>query len=81
MIGVIKLKIYHQKENEEIAASIIAMLEKDTGKKIFTLRIIGEAETELETIIVFKDESMMMGIISVEAIQGKLACRLQANYI
>jgi hypothetical protein len=75
------LKIYHQEQNEEIAESIISMLEKDTAKKVFTLKIIGEDEKGLEAVIVFEDKSIMMAFITVQEIAGKLACRLQANWI
>ena len=34
---------------EEIADALLKTIEKDSGKEVFTLRIIGEMETEEST--------------------------------
>jgi L-amino acid N-acyltransferase YncA len=75
------MRIYEQGNKEEIAEALTKMLEKDAGKKIFTMRIVGETQEGLEVIVIFEDKSVLMGIISVQTIQGKLAARIQANYI
>lgn len=75
------MKIYELGDKEEIADALTRMLETDAGKKIFTMRIIGENEASLESIIIFEDKSVLMGKISVQTIKGKLAARMQGNWI
>lgn len=75
------MKIFHQQNQEEIVESITRMIEQETKSNIFTLRILNEAEDGLETLVVLEDKSVLMGLISVQTIDGKLACRMQANYI
>ena len=78
------MRIFEMEGNqEEIADALLKTIEKDSGKEVFTLRIIGEMETEeaLETVIVFQDKSVLMGKISVQDYQGKLAFRVQGNWI
>jgi hypothetical protein len=75
------MKIYQAENEEDFMDSIIAMLEQDTGKDIFTIRILGETETGLETLIVFNDKSVLMGMIHVGTVKGQLAIRMQGNFI
>lgn len=75
------MKIYELGDKEEIAEALTRMIETDTKKKIFTMRIIGENEASLESIIIFEDKSVLMGKISVQQVKGKLAARMQGNFI
>lgn len=79
------MNIYELNDEEmdkaRIADALIETLERDSGKKVFTLRILGEVENKLDSIIVFEDTSILKGFISVQTIDGKLACRIQGNYI
>jgi hypothetical protein len=86
------VKHVHLKNDEEIAEIMIQELEQQTGKEVFTLRIVGEQSNALEAIVVFTDKSVLMGKITVgsaadvfnetdEAVKGKLSTRIQGNYI
>jgi hypothetical protein len=75
------MNIYELGDKEEIADALIQMMEQQTEKKVFTLRVIGEKKAALETIVVFEDKSVLMGSIFVETMMGKLACRIQGNFI
>jgi hypothetical protein len=75
------LKIYELGDKEEIADALIQMMEQQTQKEVFTMRIVGEQKNALEAFIVFTDKSVLMGKIKVETIQGKLAARIQGNFI
>jgi len=75
------MKIYEANNQADLADELIKTLEKDAKQKIFTLRIIGESDEKLETIIVFEDKSVLMGKIKVQEINGKMAFRVQGNFI
>ena len=75
------MKIYEANNQADLADELIKTLEKDAKQKIFTLRIIGESDERLETIIVFEDKSVLMGKIKVQEINGKMAFRVQGNFI
>lgn len=75
------MKIYEVNNQADLADELIQTIEKDSKQKIFTLRIIGESDDRLETIIVFEDKSVLMGKIKVQEIEGKMAFRVQGNFI
>ena len=75
------MKIYEVNNQADLADELIQTIEKDSKQKIFTLRIIGESDDKLETIIVFEDKSVLMGKIKVQEIEGKMAFRVQGNFI
>jgi hypothetical protein len=75
------MKIYEANNQADLADELIKTLEMDAKQKIFTLRIIGESDERLETIIVFEDKSVLMGKIKVQEIEGKMAFRVQGNFI
>lgn len=75
------MKIYEVNNQADLADELIKTIEKDSKQKIFTLRIIGESDDKLETIIVFEDKSVLMGKIKVQEINGKMAFRVQGNFI
>jgi hypothetical protein len=66
---------------DDITDSLLEMLEKDTGKEIFTIRVLGDTKAGLEALVVFKDKSIMMGLINVGTVKGQIAFRVQGNYI
>jgi hypothetical protein len=68
-------------EKEDITDSLLEMLEKDTGKEIFTIRVLGDTKEGLETLIVFKDRTILMGLVNVGRVEGQIALRIQGNYI
>jgi hypothetical protein len=75
------MKIYEANNQADLADELIKTLEMDAKQKIFTLRIIGESDEKLETIIVFEDKSVLMGKIKVQEINGKMAFRVQGNFV
>jgi hypothetical protein len=75
------MKIYEANNQADLADELIKTLEMDAKQKIFTLRIIGESDERLETIIVFEDKSVLMGKIKVQEINGKMAFRIQGNFV
>ena len=75
------MKTYEAKEDEDFMDSITNMLEEDTGKKIFTLRVLDHTDEALEVLIVFDDKEILTGKIKVTTIEGKLAIRMQGNFI
>ncbi len=75
------MNVYEAMDEADLVDSLILMLEKDSGKKIFTMRILEHVEDGLEALVIFEDKNVMMGKISVGSMQGKLAVRLQGNYI
>jgi len=75
------MRIYKVENQGDLADELIQTIEKDSKQKIFTLRIIGESDENLETIIVFEDRSVLMGKIKVEEIEGNMAFRVQGNFI
>jgi hypothetical protein len=75
------MRIYEAKNDEDFTDALLQMMEQDTGKKIFTMRILEHNEDGLESLIVFEDKNILMGKIKVTTIKGKLAIRMQGNYI
>jgi hypothetical protein len=75
------MNIYQAKDDQDFVDSLIQMLEQDTQKKIFTLRVLDHTVEGLETLIVFEDQSILMGMIKVQPIKGKIGLRMQGNYI
>lgn len=76
------MKIYNL-DNPDPGVFIREMLEKETNEKIFTMRVWKDdpQNEELEVIVIFEDKSVLMATVEVETIQGKLAARIQGNYI
>lgn len=75
------MRLYQAENEEDFLDSLLQMMEQDTGKKIFTMRVLEHTHEGLETLIVFEDKQILMGIIKVGSIQGKMAIRMQGNYI
>ena len=75
------MKTYEAQEDEKMIETIIKTLEQDTGKKIFTLRVLDHTTESLEVLIVFDDKEILTGKIKVTTIEGKLAIRMQGNFI
>lgn len=77
----VQMNIYQAENEEDFMDSMLQMLEQDTGKKIFTMRILDHSHDGLETLVVFEDKQVMMGIIKVGTIKGNMGIRMQGNYI
>lgn len=75
------MNIYQAENEEDFVDSLIQMMEQDTGKKIFTMRVLEHTVQGLDALIVFEDKSILQGQIKVGSIKGKLAIRMQGNYI
>lgn len=75
------MRLYEAKEDEEIIETIINMIEQDTGKKIFTLRVLDSTPETLEVLIVFDDKEVLTGKIKVMDEEGNMAIRIQGNFI
>lgn len=78
------MDIYELKENEDVIDALTRMIEKDSEKKIFTIRVVGdelEEKNEIEVVIVFEDKEILWGFITIEEVNGKMACRIRGNYL
>lgn len=78
------MDFYVQNENEDLAKTIVRSLEKETGKKIFTMFFTPDQpeENKLNAYIVFKDRAVLQIEIETEKIEGKImAARMRGNYI
>ena len=75
------MNVYEAKDGEDFVEELIKMIEQDTGKKIFTMKILDHTKKGLESLIVFDDKNVMLGNIFVGTIKGKMAIRLQGNFI
>jgi len=75
------MKIYNVHDEEEIVEVLTKSLEEKTKSKIFTMRILGDLEDEIEAVVVFENKKVLMGRIFVTTYRGKLACRIQGNFI
>ena len=69
------------KDGEDLTKGLLRMVEENTGKEIFTMRCLDRTEEEIECLCIFKDTSVLMGLVKVQEIQGKMALRLLGNYI
>jgi hypothetical protein len=71
--------------HDDILRGIEETLEKETGQKIFTMRVMNDREQNndihLEVLVVFEDKSVLMNRIVVVTTDGKLALRMQGNFI
>lgn len=78
------MNIHDDVHGDDTIESIIKSIEKETGKKVFTLRIIedeDEPKNDIEVLIVFEDKNVMHAKITVQAIDGQLGCRVRGNFI
>lgn len=78
------MDIYELKENEDVIDALTRMIENDSEKKIFTIRVVGnelEEKNEIEVVIVFEDKEILWGFITIEEVNGKMACRIRGNYL
>jgi hypothetical protein len=73
--------VFGIENDEDIFETLTQLIEQETEKKIFTMRILDEIEEWLEVLVIFEDKSMLLGKISVLTFFGNIACRLQAKYI
>jgi hypothetical protein len=76
------MKIYESTANGDFITDVINMIVSDTEKDVFTLRIIGENnDGDLEILIVFTDETILMGQIEFGRMKGSFAIRFKGNFI
>lgn len=75
------MRLYQAENEEDFMDSLFQMIEQDAGKKIFTMRVLEHTNEGLETLVVFEDKNILMGIIKVGSIKGKMAIRMQGNFI
>ena len=73
---------YNLKEYDEIFDMITNTIENETGKKIFTMRLLkDDDETRLETIVIFEDRSVLNALLTIGRENDLLCCRFQGNWI
>ena len=74
---------YIQHKDADIVEDIIQTLERETGQKIFTMRILGEntKENALEFVAAFESKMMMKGILIWRPMKGRLAIKVKANFL
>jgi hypothetical protein len=67
-------------KDEEIAAAISEIIEKETGQQVFHIRMLEEIKEGLRVHIILEN-AVLEGLVTVHEIEGKIACRIQANYL
>ena len=70
--------------DDEILEGIISTLEAKSNKKIKNIQVSDferTADDVLEALVVFTDGSKLDSKITVQTFDGKLALRIQGNYI
>lgn len=74
---------YIHNTDEDVVEAVIKTLERDSGEKIFTMKILGENEKEhvLEFVAAFESKMMMIGIIHCRMMKGRLAVQVQGNFL
>jgi hypothetical protein len=77
------LKEYYMAEDEDIGEALTELIEKETQRKIFTMRTFDHKYTPnaLEAIVIFEDKAVMLGTIAITRINGKLAARCKLSLI
>lgn len=78
------MKIYHDVDatQDDFIDAFLKTLEKDTKKKIFTMKILEQTINDgLEAVVVFEDKTVLYGNIRVMEVNKKLAMRMQGNWI
>lgn len=75
------MNIYEMEKDEDLVESLLEMVEKNTGKKIFTMKVLDQVDEGLDVIIAFEDKSILKGLISTQEIDGRMACRVRGNYL
>jgi hypothetical protein len=75
------MNIYEAENEEDFIDSLIQMIEQDTGKKIFTMKVLDHTEDGLETLIVFEDKNILRGMIKIGTVNEKFAIRMQGNFM
>jgi hypothetical protein len=77
------VRMYEASETDidKIIAEFLLMIQKDSGKDIFTLRVTDRSDVEINLLIVFTDESILESILKIQYIENKIALRVQGNYI
>lgn len=75
-------KINKELNLENIGEELTEVLEEQTGKKIFTFRVLGQSnDNELETVAIFENREVLHLFITVEPIEGKAGMRMRGKYI
>lgn len=75
------MKSYTVDNFDETSDALIQSLEMETGKKIFTMRVIGENNNGLETITIFEDKSVLLGSISIRKNRTNLLAEVKGDWI
>lgn len=75
------MKVYEAHSEKEIMEVMTKALEEKAESKIFTMRIFGDLEDAIEVVVVFENEKILMGLIHVTTYKGKIACRIQGNFL
>lgn len=66
---------------DEIFDTVTTTVENETGKKIFTMRLLKDDDTQLELIVIFEDRSVLNALLTIGREDGLLVCRFQGNWI
>lgn len=81
------VKAYFGDPGEDLAEAFHRMMEKDTGKKIFTLRVLkdhGNAESGVDLAVAFEDRSMLIANVCFpeeDVLPGMVGLRVKAQYL
>jgi hypothetical protein len=78
------LKAHYQQPGEGMFEAFKNMLEKDTGRKILTMRVLedhNDPDEGLGLMVVFKDGSILEGNVAMPEVRGQIAIRYKANWL
>jgi hypothetical protein len=75
------MKLYEAYNDEDIVEVLTKTLEDKADSKIFTFRTLGEVDDALEMVVVFENKMVLMGLINITGYEGRIACRVQGNFI
>lgn len=75
------MKFYEATDEDDFMISLIQTIEKETDKKIFTIKVLDDCLDGFEALIVFEDKTILKGKISVGTYQGINAIRMQGNFM
>lgn len=71
--------------HDDILRGIEETLEKETGEKIFTMRVLNRPrqsdDNHLEVLVVFEDRSVLINRVTTLSTDGKVAIRMQGQFI
>lgn len=77
------MNVYQGGDLDEIADELVSVLERESKKKVFTLRCLDKKPNELtfDMLVIFTDKEVLKATVSVTYIDGQMGIRMQGNYL